>query len=208
MALIPSDLDKLKKGAINYLYIFIDPNAKGLAPIVMQKRNEQIAALKKIYSYNTGYTFADMVQIIQVGIQQRYSKTPAQLLQKIYETAVGNPSVGDATTDAIKEQAAIKVHNLTTSVSEGGVTKTSNFWTDAKSVIEWLVEIFTKLFGSKYTNPTVYSPDSDHWTYDNQPSESGLSSAGFGVLPMLVVGGVLYTLYSTTQKKGKKKKDN
>ncbi|VBB45215.1 hypothetical protein TRIP_D300129 [uncultured Paludibacter sp.] len=213
MALIQSDIDKLKKGAINFLYIFIDPNAKGLSEDVMNKRTEQINQLKEIYQKNPEYSFQDLVNIVYNGIISRYGETPAQKLQKIFnvsvrKAAVGSPSPTESNYELATEEdrlAAEAVESISTTVTENGTTKKANFWEDAKNVIEWLVQLFVKIFGGQ-NNAGIYSPTSGDWKYGNRPLET--SQAGFGIVGYLVLAGIGVSLFMNASKSDKNRKKN
>lgn len=208
MALFQDDIKKLKKGAINFLYVFIDPAAKGLAPVIMQRRTEQLNEIKRIYSNNAGYTLNQLIAIIRAGIQERYGKTPEQMLQTIYNAAAVPASAKmagiGAETSEILQAAAEQVKNLDVTVSDNGTKTKSNFWVDAKKVIDWLVELFQKILGT-YRDPNVYAPKNDQWIYDKAPiiPEGGYGEDPFKKksslgtwLPILLIGGVIYGVQS------------
>ncbi|MGC3979042.1 MAG: hypothetical protein QM751_12950 [Paludibacteraceae bacterium] len=209
MSLLQSDIESLQKGAINFLYIFVDANAKGLSADIMRKRTEQINKLKEVYQKNPGYTFQELVNFVQYGIVARYNKTPAQLLQTIYEAAVIQPaSVGNVTDPTVvekdsQEAAAQRVEALTANVTDSGKTTKKSFWQDAKSVIEWIVALFVKLFGRN--DNVTYNPVTGDWTHSNSPTYTSGTSSASGWIPAIVAGGILFTLYSSS--KGKKKKN-
>lgn len=198
------DISNLQKSAINFLYIFVAENASVSADI-KRKRAEQLEELTKIYRKNTGITFKQLVEIVQNGIIQRYGKTPLQLLQNIYSVAVRPTAIAGPENDL---QAAQAVEAISTTVdTEGGKTN-KNIWKDIKDVIEWLVALLQKIFGT-YKDPTIYSPTSSDWTYGNRPTYiegSAGSTAGMtGILPVVAAGAIVYYLYSSTKKKPKRK---
>ncbi len=200
MALLQNDIKNLKKGAVNFLYIFINPDVKGLSADILRKRNDQINQLKKMVEYNAGYSFQNLVNIVQMGIAERYGKTPGQMLQTIYNAAAVPSYAKVGSIDGEQPSATIleaeeKVKNLSMTVSdEGETTKEKNVWTDIVSVIDWLIAVVQKLFG-RYTDPKVYSPNHPDWTGANAPTwdtyDSGTSNAS-SMLPILAVGGVLF----------------
>lgn len=211
MALIQSYIEKLQKSAINFLYIFIDPKVKGLSDDIMNKRLAQINQLKKIYQKTPGYTFAQLVQIVENGIIERYNQTPAQLLQTIYNAAIGSDSIGEIpslpTPDIKVKTAAESVKNLSVNVSESGSMKKTNLWQDVQSVIEWLVEIFIKIFGDQ-RDAGVHKPTNEDWIYKNQPvpqyNEAGI---GGGWLGYAAAAGIVFFLFKNGKDtKGKKRK--
>lgn len=207
MALFQNDIKKLKKGAINFLYIFISPEAKGLAPVIMQRRAAQLEEIKRIYSNNADYSLNELIAIIRTGIYERYGKTPEQMLQTIYNAAAVPASakmagIGAETTEVL-EQAAQAVQNITVDVNDNGIKKKGNFWQDAKKVIDWLIEVLQKIFGT-FRDPNVYAPRSDQWKYENAPEypkggyeDPFKKKSSLGTwLPILLVGGVIYGMQS------------
>lgn len=211
MALFQNDIDNLKKGAINYLYIFADEKA-GLSPDFFVKRNQQIDALKEIYVNNPEYSFTDLVQIINNGIVSRYGKTPAQLLQGIYEAATvkQKSGVGASDTDIDlsdpNELAALESQVDAYSQNVNGSSK--NFWSDVKSVIDYLVELFLKLFGKN--RDITYSPVSRDWTGTNNPLyyKSSTSEAGIGsyIFPIAIGTAIIWFLSTSPNGQNKPKK--
>lgn len=195
MAILRDDIKYLQKSAINFLYIFVAANARVSADI-MQKRNDQLNELSKIYQSNPGYSFRELVQFIEAGIISRYGKTPGQLLQQIYSVSA-SPAVSGVGSLS-DDEAASAVENISVAVSEDGSSKgNKNVWEDIKNVLEWLVAFLQKIFGS-YKNPRDYSPASSDWTYGNRPtylegSASGKSSLGT-LLPVAMTGAVIWFL--------------
>lgn len=199
------DISNLQKSAINFLYIFVAENASVSADI-KRKRAEQLDQLAKIYRKNTGYTFKQLVEIVQNGIIQRYGKSPEQLLQNIYSVAVKPTSISGPEDDILSAQ---QVEAISTTVDTGSGKTEKNIWKDIKDVIEWLVALLQKIFGT-YTDPNIYSPKSKDWTYGNRPTYiegSASNTAGMtGILPVVAAGAIVYYLYSSTKKKPSKRK--
>ena len=77
----------------------------------------------------------------------------------------------------------------------------STFWTDCASVIEWLVNLLKSIgIVNKNTGSLgTYSPNTLDWSKVNNNQSAGFS----GIVPVLLAGGIVYTLY-TESKKGKK----
>lgn len=195
------NISNLQKSAINFLYIFVAENAT-VSDQIKHKRAMQIEQLSDIYRKNIGYTFRELVQIVDSGIRQRYGQSPEELLQSIYSVAAKPAGIG-ALDDV---QSAQAVENISMTVADENGTKKKNIWKDVKDVIEWIVDLLLKIFGT-YKNPNIYSPSSDDWTYANRPK---LTESGTGivtVIPVLATAGIVYFLWkSPNGKKTEKRK--
>ena len=173
----------------------------------MSKRKKQLDELTKIYQNNPEYSFKELVLFIQNGIISRYGKTPQQILQMLYNASspkrVGVSGIG--TSEISDDQAAVQVENISTTVTDNGTTSKRNIWEDIKNVIEWLVELFTRLFGN-YRNPREYNPTTSDWTYKNRPmyiEGSGASKSSLAtIFPVAAAGAiVLFLMKSPNGKK-------
>lgn len=182
----------LKKVAHWFLYIFIAADAE-LPAAIMSKRKRQIDWLKKLDKWNTYYNFNQLVQIVSEGIQERYKKTPAEVLQLMYNTVTTVPNSGVGTAENIV--SAVGVENLKNLAVEANGQKT-NIWSDIASVIEWLVQLVQSLgITSKRDTWTSSTPDYKDWSGEYK-SNAGIGSA----LPYVVGGVIIYYLFTKTKK--------
>ncbi|NMA84864.1 MAG: hypothetical protein GX962_13495 [Epulopiscium sp.] len=199
------DISKLQKSAINFLYIFVADNAS-VSNQIKRKKADQLNELTKLYRKNTEYTFKQLVDAVYSGIINRYGKTPQQILQSIYSVSAKPAGIGAIEDDL---EAAKAVESMSVTVADDTGSKKKNIWKDIKDVIEWLVALLQKIFGS-YKDPGIYSPKSDDWTFGNRPtyipdsasSQSGMSS----VIPVLAAGAIVYYLFNATKKTNKRRK--
>lgn len=198
------DISKLQKSAINFLYIFVADNAT-VSNEIKRKKAEQLEELTKIYRKNTGYTFRQLVDAVYSGIIKRYGKTPQQILESIYSVSAKPAGIG-AVDDLAAAQA---VESISVTVADDTGKKKKNIWSDVKDVIEWLVALLQKIFGT-YKDPNIYSPKSDDWTFSNRPtyiegSASNQSRMG-NMIPVLAAGAIVYYLVNATKKTNRRRR--
>lgn len=208
MALFRDDIDRLKKGSVTFLYIFVNPQ-NNLSADLNYKRQVQMDEFRKIVVRNPEYSLDQLVLYASEGIQYRYGKTPQQMLQQIYQAAAVNPNavagIG-SDPDLEYQKAADRVKSLSTTVKEDGTTKKRNFWKDVVTVIDWIIAILHKLGLVK--NPNTYAPNSDDWIGRGKapldpnaenPRGWGVvddddDKSAFSTLPILAAGGILLFL--------------
>jgi hypothetical protein len=183
--------DVLERAAIWFLYIFVSPNATILGSKILNKRANQIKWLKRIDALNSYYNYGELVDIIERGIIKRYGKTPAQLLTTIYNSA--SAKIGALPSDEL-ENLKVETKDL-----DSGKTETKNFWNSLDDIIEFIREIMS-LFGLE--KETSVKPSSYDWP---KGGTGGEKEAAVGdILPWLLTGTIIYTLYKSGDKKPKK----
>ena len=181
--------DMLERAAIWFLYIFIAADAP-LNDKIMRKRSNQIKWLKRLDAINAVYSYGDLVNIVEQGIVKRYGKTPAQLLANIYNTATTGIRSTENPVAAIVETAK----DLDT-----GKVENKNFWQSLDDVITFIREIL-KILGIQ-TSETDIKPMPQEWQQPNR--NTGLASVG-DILPWVLTGTIIYSLYKSSDKKPKK----
>jgi len=200
----------LMKCANWFLYIFIAPNAD-LPKKVMDKRNRQIAILKKIDQWNIYYNYDQLVKIVSDGILKRYSKSPVEMLDLIYRNSTSVNSIGlvveylpddaeismlETYTDSTGNIYNSKTDKLIKDSSGKVYRQSGDLWKDIASVIEWFVEILNKI---RFNSPTyrTSNPAQSDWYYDSgYKKEAGLTQA----LPVVIGGVLMYYLFTKTKK--------
>lgn len=193
----------LRNSANWYLYIFIDGAAK-LPAAIMNKRSEQIKMLNNMAKLSLTYSFTDCVNIVRQGIFDRYGKTPAEVLQVIFDAATTKVSgIGSPLSESLSDNANLtsKIELDTTDPDTKETTK-KNIWTDIASVITWIVELLGKLGLMSNVNVYKNTPQYPDWNGVDSSSGTNLSS----LLPILAVGVGGYALFNSAKKGDKKKK--
>ena len=212
----------LKNSANWFLYIFIDENAN-LPTEIMDKRKNQLWWLHFIADVDIWYSFQNLVSFVEQGITERYGMPPNEVLQKIYDiaksatttsvhgvgdtpTALTTPTVtvpvtGGTTLEQQTAAATAKLELLTKNPTTG-TTKTTNIWTDIASVIEWIVKLISAIGGKKTPNYATTTATAADWAKINNTSTSSIGD----YIPYVVGAAIVYTLITSTPKKGSKSK--
>jgi len=212
-----------KKGANNYLYIFISPTAK-MDKAIMTRRANQIARLRQIASIPLLPSFNKLITLARDGIREQYGAEPEAVLSHIYSTAyhLKYGSAIGATFDANGNylptptgtiSATANYNPMTgkayTSINEvafnkldagGKVVKADRtFWQDVGGVVEWIVKIFNSLGITSGPKDSVTIPSGTGWA-ESVNYDTG-SSAGMGsTLTYVAAGGILLFLMTKTKK--------
>lgn len=202
--------DLLKKCSVWFLYIFIDGSAQ-LPSSIMNKRRKQLALLQSIDKWNTYYNFNQLVAIINHGIIEKYGLRPDQVLSIIYNIQLSKVSgiAGDEATytgtyfdgtnwvdgdtgDVLPEAQQADATQLAAQIQSGSG---STFWTDFSSVVDWIVELISKLgISAKRSTYTSGSASSGDWA---NIQTGGSSSTG--TIAIVVAGAIAYYLYTQNQ---------
>ena len=214
--------EDFKKGANNYLYIFISPTAK-MNSAIMNRRANQIARLRQIAAIPLTPSFDQLITLARDGIREQYGAEPEAVLSHIYATAYHlkyGSSVG-ATFDANgnylptpdgKISATANYNPMTgkayTSLNEVAFNKVSSgtvvkadktFWQDVSGVIEWIVKVFNSLGITNGPKDNVTFPTTSGWS-ESVNSNYGSSSASMGSTLTYVAAGAI-VLFLATKKK-------
>lgn len=211
-----------KKGANNYLYIFISPTAK-MDKEIMTRRANQIARLRQIAAIPFTPSFDELITLARQGIRELYGAEPEAVLSHIYSTAyhlkygsaIGatfdangnylptptgtisatanyNPMTGKAYT-SLNEVAFNKLD------SNGTVVKADKtFWQDVSGVIEWIVKIFNSLGITSGPKDNVTYPTTSGWA--NSVNDYTGSSASMGSTLGYVAAGAIVLFLATKTK--------
>lgn len=211
-------LNSLRDNPNQYLYIFVSPNAK-LNSDIMNKRVKQIQDLQAMAKIPFSPSVDEMAQALREGFQKRYGKSPEEILTIIYYSNAGGGKNGvnavtgshydgtrgvwvdDATGEVLCEDEQV----LQTQVANGnGGTETLGFWDACSKIIEWIVELLKALGINKNRSEVgTYSPTSTDWS----KLPSATSEAGFGIIPIVALAGILiFGMSGTKDKKDKNKK--
>jgi len=211
--------DLLKKCANWFLYIFIDGSAQ-LPAAIMNKRRKQLALLASIDKWNTYYNYNQLVAIINEGIREKYGLRPDQVLSIIYNINAAKVSgiageevtytgtyfdgtnwVDGDTGDVLPEAQQADATQLATQIQSGS---SSTFWTDFSSVVDWIVELISKLgISGKRSTYTSGSASSGDWA---NLQTGGSSSTG--TIAIVVAGAIAYYLYTQNQSTTTKNTNN
>lgn len=196
--------DTLEKCAHWFLYIFVDPSAK-VSKAILQKRARQIATLQTLDKINGVYNFQQLVNFVEAGIKKKYGLTPVQVLSVLNQATnkkiagigaefTGSHFDGEIWVDDVSGEPLPQTEQMK-ATEVANATTNGTFWADMKNIIDWLVEIFTKLGISKKTTDFSSGTGSlDDWGNNNT---SGADITG--ALPYVAVAVIGYSLFKGTQ---------
>lgn len=203
----------LKKSANAYLYIFIAPDAN-LGKTIMAKRTKQMNDVIAISKIPFTPSLDELFTIIRQGIQEKYNRSPEQVLSILYYSNASVSGIGaaqsihfdgtnwvDSTTGKVLSEGEQVLASKEAQDNESGAQK-STFWTDCASVITWIINLLKSLGLTKNSESAgTYVPEKTDWSNIN-----GSSNANFGTyLPYVVVAGIIVTALMGTDNKKKSK---